>query len=265
MRLTVLFLVAFGIVCSARAAQQRLFFSPSDTDSAITQFNNNHFAVVDPALPSRGRLLVFLPGTGAVPFNYTDFVENAASLGFHGLGLMYPNPVAINELVTQNDPLNPNAALNARLEVIDGIDRVSYVTVGRIDCIENRLLKALQYLHATNPTRGWNQFFAGTEILWNKLVLCGHSQGGGHAGVVAKTRVVARCLLFGSMDFWYAGNRPYNWMSMTPETGVPGWFALVHERNQVIDLLKAGHPNMSRMCRQHTCDRGVVHFELRRG
>jgi hypothetical protein len=76
-------IVTFAFITAA-PAQQRLLFAPTATDPAITQFTNNRYAVVDPALPERGRLVVFLPGTGAVPFNYSDFVENAASLGFRG-------------------------------------------------------------------------------------------------------------------------------------------------------------------------------------
>jgi hypothetical protein len=160
--LVVLLLVAL----SARlpAAQQRVFFAPSATDPAITAFNNNHYAVVDPAVSAKGRIVVFLPGTGGVPFLYTLFVQNAASLGFHALGLMYPNANAINELCAQNDPLNPNAAGDARLEVIDGPDRVPYLAVDRTNSVENRLLKALQYLQATYPASGASGSYHGTPI-----------------------------------------------------------------------------------------------------
>ena len=53
----------------ARAAQERVVFTSSATDPAITQFNNPHYAVVDPAVTARGRLVLMLPGTGATPFN----------------------------------------------------------------------------------------------------------------------------------------------------------------------------------------------------
>jgi hypothetical protein len=230
------FLLLVWAAAAAPGAQERVFFAPSATDPEITQFDNSHYAVVDPDVPARELLVVFLPGSGGVPFFYTDFIENAASLGFHGLGLMYPNATPINQLVAVNDPLNPEAALLARLEVIDGADRVSYLEVNRTNCIENRLLKALQYLDATRPSMGWDSYFAGDTILWSKLILCGHSQGGGHAGVMAKTRTVHRCLFFGSMDYWAAGDRPYDWMSLPPLTPISQWFLLAHERDQLLDF-----------------------------
>jgi hypothetical protein len=157
----------------ARAAQERVFFTPSATDPGITQFNNPHYAVVDPANTNQGRLLLFLPGTGGTPFNYRVFPQNAASLGFHTLGLMYPNGDAINVLCAQNAPLDPDAAGNARWEVIDGTDRVSFLNVDRTNGIESRLLKALQYLQAQYPTRGWGQFYSGDTVLWDKLIVAG--------------------------------------------------------------------------------------------
>ena len=229
-------LLAHLMASTASAVQQRVFFAPSATDPGITLFNNNHYAVVDPAVTSRGRLVLFLPGTGAIPFHYREFPQNAAILGFHALGLMYPNGSAINALCAQNAPLDANAAGNARLEVIDGTDRVSFLSVDSINCIQSRLLKALQYLHATYPTRGWNQFYSGSTVLCSKLIVCGHSQGAGMAAMLAKTRVTDRCVMFTDMDWWIAGNRPYNWMSSASLTPVDRWFFLAHERDQFLDF-----------------------------
>jgi hypothetical protein len=221
---------------SAWAVPQKVLFSPSSTDPAITQFNSNHYSVVDPAVPSRGNLVLFLPGTGATPSMYRAFPETSASLGFHALALMYPNPSSINELCAQSAPLNPDAAGNARLEVIDGMDRVSFVDVDSVNCIQGRLLKALQYLHATYPDRGWGQYFSGNSLLWSKMVVSGHSQGAGMAAMLAKTRVVNRCILFASVDWWQVGSRPYNWMSTLPQTPVDRWYLFAHERDQLLDF-----------------------------
>ena len=124
--LTVLLLVNL-FASTASAVQQRVFFAPSATDPAITQFNDNHYAVVDPAVTNRGLLVLFLPGTGATPSQYCLFPQDAASLGFHALGLMYPNTNAINILCVQNAPFDPNAAGNARLDGIKGTNIVSAV------------------------------------------------------------------------------------------------------------------------------------------
>jgi hypothetical protein len=221
---------------NASAVQQRVFFAPSATDPAITQFNNNHYAVVDPAVTSRGRLALFLPGTGATPFQYREFPQNAASLGFHALGLMYPNGSAINTLCAQNAPLDADAAGNARLEVLYGSNCVSFINVDSTNCIQSRLLKALQYLNTAYPTRGWGLYYSGGAVLWSKLFVCGHSQGAGMAAMLAKTRVTDRCIMFTDMDWWVVGNRPYNWMSTTPQTPVDRWYLLAHERDQYLDF-----------------------------
>ena len=233
-----LFLTATGVVSllNASASQERVLFLPSATDPAITQFNNSHYAVVDPANTNQGRLVLFLPGTGATPALYRAFPTNAANLGFHALGLMYLNGDAINSLCASNAPLDADAAGNARLEVIDGTNRVSFLSVDRTNCIENRLLKALQYLQANYSTRGWGQFYSNNTVLWNKLIVCGHSQGGGMAAMLAKTRRVNRCIVFTDMDWWVAGNRPYNWMSATSSTPANLWYLFAHERDQFLDF-----------------------------
>ncbi|MCX6880273.1 MAG: hypothetical protein NTW21_41680 [Verrucomicrobia bacterium] len=60
-------LLADLLASTASAVPQRVFFAPSVTNPAIKQFNNNHYAVVDPAVRNRGRLVPLLPGTGATP------------------------------------------------------------------------------------------------------------------------------------------------------------------------------------------------------
>jgi hypothetical protein len=87
---------------------------------------------------------------------------------------MYPNDSAINVLCAQYEPSDPDAAGNARLEVIDGTDRVYFLTVDGTNCIQNRLLKALQFLHNTYPSQAWSQYYSGNTVLWSKLIVCGH-------------------------------------------------------------------------------------------
>jgi hypothetical protein len=108
--------------------------------------------------------------------------------------------------------------------------------VDSTNSIQNRLLKALQYLHNTYPTRGWGQYFSGNVVLWSKVIVSGHSQGSGMAAMLAKTRATDRCIIFAGMDWWVAGNRPYNWMSTAPQTPVDRWYLFAHERDQFLDF-----------------------------
>lgn len=238
---TAILLVALWAVSPGNAAPVSHYFFPNATDPAIDEYNNRHYAVSDPAVVPKGRLVVFLPGTGAVPFNYTRFIDNAASLGCHSLGLMYANGEAISSLCLQNAPNDPACAGEARLEVIDGVDRVPFLTVNRTNSIENRLFKALQYLSAQYPSEGWGQYLSGDTVEWDKITICGHSQGGGHAALIAKTRDVDRCVMLDSMDYWVAGGRPYDWVSQASATPVSRYFMLTHERDEfaVLDKLTA--------------------------
>ena len=151
---------------------------------------------------------------------------------------MYPNDSAINVLCQQFAPSDPDAAGNARLEVIDGSNRVSFLSVNSVNSIQNRLLKALQYLQATYPSQGWGQYYSGSNLRWDKLIVCGHSQGSGMAAMLAKTRVTDRCIVFTGMDWWTDGAppRPYNWMFISPQTPVDRWYCFAHERDQFLDF-----------------------------
>lgn len=42
--------------------------------------------------------------------------------------------------------------------------------------------------------------------------------------------------MFTSMDWWEAGNRPYNWMSSASQTPLSRWFLFVHERDQFLSF-----------------------------
>jgi hypothetical protein len=64
---------------------------PSETDPAITNFDGYQWAYINTNLPSRGQLLVFLPGTFAEPNIYREFLKTAANLGMHSIGLTYVN------------------------------------------------------------------------------------------------------------------------------------------------------------------------------
>lgn len=63
----------------ALAMQLRVIFSPMAADPAARYFTNNHYVVVDTVVASRRRLAPFLPGTGAIPFDCRNFLQNAAS------------------------------------------------------------------------------------------------------------------------------------------------------------------------------------------
>jgi hypothetical protein len=199
-------------------------FAPSASDPAITMFDSPHHAFFNPATPARGRLFLFLPGTDATPSVYQKLCRHAAVLGWHSLGLTYPNGDAVNALC----PTDPQCAGLVRAEVLDGIDRTPLVAVDATNSITNRLVKALLHLAQVAPVEGWSQFLGpGNAPRWERIVVAGHSQGGGHAAFIAKTHAVSRCLIFAAADTVANGDAS-TWMSAPSATPPEKFFGLAH-------------------------------------
>ena len=53
-------------------------------------------------------------------------------------------------------------------------------------------------LHGTDPSGGWGRFVDGDRIRWSRIVLAGHSQGGGESAFIAHAHRVSGVLMFGS-------------------------------------------------------------------
>ncbi len=222
------------------AQRQSSFIAPQITDSAITTNLNNHYVSINNAVSPKNQLFVFLPGTGAVAFNYTEINNTAADLGFHSINLTYPNDDAINSLCGGNST-DLTCYGNARLEVLDGINRSNLVNVNRANSIENRLIKLLIYLRNQRPTENWNQFLINDSTLdWSKIVISGHSQGGGHAGIIGRYHSVTRVVMFAAMDFNAVVNAPADWIALpnsTPDASTPDKFwGFGHQRDELVNF-----------------------------
>ena len=193
------------------------------TDSGITAAPAGaeapHVAITpSPAVSARGKLLVFLPGTQGRPTQYLYILRAGASRGFHAIGLNYPNQTAMGSLCQFS--AEPDCYWTARRVVIHGggtpVAGQSAVTTA--DAIVNRLYKLLGSLHATYPSENWGQYLAGGNTVdWSKVVLAGHSQGGGHAGVLAKEVALSRAVYFSAPEDWNEkADRPAPWTSSRP-------------------------------------------------
>ncbi|MDQ3799794.1 MAG: hypothetical protein M3384_10100 [Acidobacteriota bacterium] len=231
-------------LCSLTVAAQleSVFIAPQVTDSQINQNLQNHYVAINRGAPAKNQLFVFFPGTGGVAFNYQEIVNTAANEGFHAVGLTYPNAEAVNELCgggAGNTDLDCYARM--RLEVKDGVDRTNLVNVNRPNSIENRLVKLLIYLRAQRPNENWGQFLLDdATINWAKIVVSGHSQGGGHAGIIARFHPVLRAVMFAAMDFNGAANAPANWIAQpntTPNASTPDKFwGFSHRRDEFVNF-----------------------------
>lgn len=202
---------------------------PSVTDPAIERFDSPHRVFLDASATPRNELLVYLSGTGATTSDQDEFGRTAAAAGYHVLYLMYPNDVPA--AVVQDDP-DPDAFEKFRREVIDGRDRHPRIAVDVPDSILNRLRRALAWLAEHRGNEGWAQFLdADDGIAWHRVALAGHSQGGGHAQLMAEDHGVARLIVLGSpKDYSPAFDRPAAWYGggATPASRM---FAFVHSQD----------------------------------
>jgi len=186
---------------------------PSATNPAITAYNSEHFISVDTRLTLRNKLFVFLPGTTGSPNFYKLIIKKAASLGYHAIGLMYPNSSDIYTASTASSDLLEFG--RCRQEIFDGTNQTNGVSVDSNNCIKSRLYKLLQYLSIQHPNQNWQQFISNGEIVWANCVIAGHSQGGGHAFYMSKKVSVDRAISFASIDWNSNLNQSAEWVTST--------------------------------------------------
>lgn len=231
-------MLPFTLPPLARAQLQTYNIAPKTTDSRIDTALNDHYAFINRTVTPRNRLVVFFPGTGAEPKNYRVFPSLAANLGFHAIGLMYPNDETVNGRCGALSA-DLDCAGDIRGEVLDGVNRTDKVAISRANSIENRLVKLLQHLQRQYPQDKWSQYIEqdanGDSVpRWSSIVVAGHSQGGGYAGYIAVVKRVARSIMFCAMDYNGFVRRLANWMTGTKRTPQSEFFAMGHERDELV-------------------------------
>jgi len=219
---------------------------PSDTDPAITEFDDPHALYINPQiivsqnpkLPAdRHQLLLFLNGTrppgtphgGVGPYT---FLGTAASLGYHVVDLTYPDDIAAAQVC--NNDRDPRAFERFRMAIIAGGSFRS-IAVSQTDSIENRLAKLLLYLKGTRSQEHWEQFLnADGSIKWDSIAVAGQSQGGGHAALIAVKYHVARVICSGApKDYSHALHRPAAWYEENSATPKGCFFAINHRQDDM--------------------------------
>jgi hypothetical protein len=213
--------------------------APAATDPAIRTALEPHFAINPaPAATARGRLFVFLPGTGATPAVYRLIVRSAAARGLHAVGLNYPNEQAVGVLC--NASPEPDCHGQVRGEVLTGEDLSPLVSVTAAESIANRLARLLTTLHAQFPAEGWGQYLAGGEPDWSRIRVAGHSQGGGHAAYIAKRKSVDRAIYFASPGDWRSGTAlPARWVLEPGVTPAVRQFGFTHLQDPLVTYATA--------------------------
>jgi hypothetical protein len=182
-------------------------FTPAAAGALAAGVNadENDYALV-PAAGATGHLVVFLNGSFGHPAGViVDPVNNvytaAIAAGDHILGVSYRSDDSIGMLCNNDDA----CFLPTRLTVVTGsaqtgaADEVADIT--QTEGIHSRVALALAYLATADPAGGWSQFInaqvdpsvhPGASVHWRSVIVAGHSQGGGHAALLAKLHSVAR-------------------------------------------------------------------------
>lgn len=207
---------------------------PNTADPLSSVPNNYHFIYINQTVTQKNKLFLFFPGTGAVPYNYREILKHAANLGYHSIGLTYPNSIAINKICLTTTDTTCHS--RARLEIFDGVDRHNDINVDVNNCIERRTLKLLKHLNANYPTESWGQYYSGNQIQWHKIIVSGHSQGGGHAGIISKIKPVKRVVMFAAMDWIPLLDRNADWITWNGLTSTDRYFGFAHQNDELVDF-----------------------------
>lgn len=235
MRHLLLLLTILFLAQPVSAQRQSWFIAPKTTDNQINSALESHYVAINRSVKARNQLFLFFPGTDGTPFFYQQISNTAADMGYHVINLRYVNFDAVNTLCGRGRDLD--CYEKVRLEIIDGTDRTSLVSVDRTNSVENRLIKLLQFLQVQYPNDGWQQYLKGSsEIDWSKIVTSGHSQGGGHAGILGKVHRVARVVMFAAQDYNGLTQKPANWITAEKLTPESDFYGFSHQRDDKINF-----------------------------
>lgn len=231
-------------------------FAPQLADPAIpkvyTAQNENNFAyVASGGVTRRNQLFLFLPGSTSVPVFYQAILKEAAAKGFHALGLTYENATLVATLVQPySDPTQAGFDADAAGKIHDAVfqgtnagNQLPTFTVSAADSLENRLLKALQYLDAQYPSEGWGQYVNGGTIQWSLIRLAGHSQGGSEAAYIGTRIALPRVISFDSpsdAETWVSASTPAAWVQAGHgATASANYYGFTHQRDPIVPLALA--------------------------
>ncbi|MGZ5781698.1 MAG: BPSS1187 family protein, partial [Burkholderiaceae bacterium] len=219
---------------TATPAPTEYIVNPSATDGAIDATQGNHYAYINTAVTSKGKLFVFMPGTGGIPLVYRLIVQAAANNGFHAIGLAYENDISVGDLCSGST--DHDCAGKVREERFSGQDVSTLVSVNPANGIQNRLNKALAYLAQQHPQDGWGQFLDnGGNVVWDHVRVSGHSQGGGAAGYIGKQRLVDQVCFFSSpADIDNVQLTLATWVTAPGVTPASRYFGFSHLRDGMI-------------------------------
>jgi hypothetical protein len=211
--------------------------APSATDPGLSGPNDMNLAVRGPRSSWNGLLVVFLAGSGGKPQCCRGFLDEAASLGFHAVGLTYDNTVAVGTRC-----LNDLACYGAvRLDVFDGADPSAPTGVTMENGVAHRLVALLSTLARDHPADGWGAFLSHGRPNYRSIVWAGHSQGGGEAAFIGTIRAVRGVISLSSPPDTDDLHVAAPWLATvrTGATPLDRYFAFVHTGDPFLPRIRA--------------------------
>jgi pimeloyl-ACP methyl ester carboxylesterase len=185
--------------------------SPAETglEASGTNANVDQYAL-RPQTNARGALLVFFNGSGGSPRAGTgtaagSFYGVARAQGLHVLAVSYSSDSAVGQLCANQDAcFEPT-----RASILLGEPQLgAAAAVNDLTPDEGafeRIARTVLYLAEGDASGGWEAFIDRTKlpdaeaaIRWESILVAGHSQGGGHAALVAKRQRVGRVVMLAS-------------------------------------------------------------------
>ncbi|WP_030517071.1 hypothetical protein [Nocardia sp. NRRL WC-3656] len=101
--------------------------------------------------------------------------------------------------------------------------------VDAANSIQRRLAALLGALQRQDPAEGWGQFLGPDGLpVYDKIVVAGHSQGGGEAAYIAKVRRVAGVVMFSSIVDSSLSDTPAGWIAGDHLTPLNHYAGFVH-------------------------------------
>lgn len=176
-----------------------------------------------PTTNARGKLLLFLNGSGGSPRGAVvsptaNFYISGRDAGLHVLGLSYRSDKAIGQLCSGVDAcFEP-----ARQTILRGAFQAGAPTelqgITADEGVYSRLYATLRTLAASDGGGGWDAFLTGgtsaeTSIVWSKILVSGHSQGGGHAALIGRDHAVDRVVMLSSPCDAVRNDAPATWLT----------------------------------------------------
>lgn len=175
---------------------------PDVADPRIRTFiADSHYVVsADPA-KQKNSLLVHLGASYQKPGDASYYLQLAANAGYHVISLAYPG---INNMyATCEHSTDPLCYENFHREVAEGRNYSPWIEIDTFESIFFRLQSVLKFLQMNYPQENWSSYLDGQgRLLQSKITWSGHSDGAGHAAVIAKYYAVHRVVCFsGPKDF----------------------------------------------------------------